>query len=92
MTCPGAAADTDQSGSVVAALHRGWMSLKDALSVSEARRSWTSRRRVKTMPSTSSTRRWEQDISAGLREAVQCQAVEISAARDSIANLAASHA
>ena len=81
----------DRSGSVVAALHRGWMSLKEALSASDAKAILDVAKQGEDHAVSEFDKAIDQDISGDLREVVQRQAIEVTAARDSIANLAASY-
>ena len=83
--------DVDRSGSVAAAVHRGWMTLKEALSSSDAKAILDVAKQGEDHAVGEFDKAVDQDISAGLREVVQRQATEITAARESIANLVASH-
>lgn len=83
--------DVERSGSVAASVHRGWMTLKEALSSSDAKAILDVAKQGEDHAVSEFDKALEQDISAGLREVVQRQATEITAARESITNLAATH-
>jgi len=81
--------DPDRSGSIAATLHRGWMTLKDALTKDTP----SSILEVAQQGEDHAVNEYEKaldgDISQGLREVVQRQLTEIRAARDAVAALAA---
>lgn len=83
--------DPDRSGSIAATLHRGWMSLKDALSKDDAKAILEVAHQGDDHAVTEYDKALGEDISVGLREVLVRQRTDISAARDKVAALAASH-
>jgi uncharacterized protein (TIGR02284 family) len=81
--------DPDRSGSVAATIHRGWMSLKDALTKDTP----TSILEVAAQGEDHAVAEYEKaldaDISADLRTVVQRQLTDVRAARASVASLVA---
>ncbi len=67
------------------------MTLKEALSSSDAKAILDVAKQGEDHAVSEFDKALDQDISAGLRDVVQRQATEITAARESIANLVASH-
>lgn len=80
--------DVDRSGSVAAAVHRGWMSLKEALSSSDAKAVLDVAKQGEDHAVSEFEKALEQDISPELRDVVQRQLTDIRAARDTVAALA----
>ena len=82
--------DPDRSGSIAATLHRGWMSLKDALTKDTP----TSIFEVAAQGEDHAVKEYEKardtDISADLRTVVQRQLTEVRTVRDTVTSLAAS--
>lgn len=84
--------DVDRSGSVAAAVHRGWMTLKEAISTSDAKALLEVAKQGEDHAVGEFEKALDRDISGGLREVVQRQATEITAARDSIDALVSTRA
>ncbi len=82
--------DVDRSGSVAAKLHRGWMSLKDALSSSDAKAVLDVAKQGEEHAVTEYQKALDADLSDGLRTVVDRQYQDVVAARDEVATLAAS--
>lgn len=80
--------DVDRSGSVAAVVHRGWMSLKDALSSSDAKAVLDVAKQGEDHAVSEFEKALEEDISPELRDVVQRQLTDIRAARDTVAALA----
>ena len=76
--------DPDRSGSVVATLHRGWMSLKDALSKDSVEAVVTTAQQGDDHAITEYEKALGEDISADLRIVLERQLAEIRAARQSL--------
>jgi uncharacterized protein (TIGR02284 family) len=74
----------NESGSVAATLHRGWMSLKDALSGSDPEGVLDAAESGEDHAIKEYEKALEADISAGLRSVVQRQATEVKAAHDKV--------
>ncbi len=84
--------DPERSGSVVAALHRGWMSLKDAVTKDDAKAVLDVARQGEEHAVSSYEKALDQDVSADLRTVVERQLVGIRAAEATISQLASAHA
>ena len=76
--------DVDESGSAVAALHRGWISLKDALTGDDAGSVLGAAVTGEDHAVSEYEKALEQDLSAGFREVVSRQHAAIVAARDEV--------
>lgn len=76
--------DIEEDGSVVAAVHRGWMALKDALSGSSAKGVLDAAEQGEDHAVKEFEKALEKDISAGLADTVRRQLVEIKATRDAV--------
>jgi uncharacterized protein (TIGR02284 family) len=76
--------DPDRSGSVVATLHRGWMSLKDALSKDSVEAIVTTAQQGDDHAITEYEKALKEDISGGLRTVLERQLAEIRVARQSL--------
>ena len=74
----------NESGSVAATLHRGWMSLKDALSGSDPEGVLDAAESGEDHAIKEYDKALAADISAGLRTVVQRQATEVKAAHDKV--------
>lgn len=74
--------DIDEKGSVVAAAHRGWMAVKDALSGSDAEGVLDAAEQGEDHAKAEFERALDEDISADLRVVVQRQYAEVCAAHD----------
>jgi uncharacterized protein (TIGR02284 family) len=76
--------DPDRSGSVVATLHRGWMSLKDALTKDSANAVVETAQQGDDHAITEYEKALQEEISTGLRDLLTRQLAEIRAARASL--------
>ncbi len=76
--------DVDESGSVAAALHRGWISLKDALSGDDAGSVLGAVVTGEDHAVSEYESALQQDLSAGFRDVVTRQHAAIVAARDDV--------
>ncbi|WP_404390159.1 PA2169 family four-helix-bundle protein [Humibacillus xanthopallidus] len=76
--------DVDESGSAVAALHRGWISLKDALTGDDAGSVLGAAVTGEDHAVSEYEKALEQDLSAGFREVVSRQHAAVVAARDEV--------
>lgn len=74
--------DIDKSGSVAGAVHRGWMSLKDAFSGSDADGVLDAAEQGEDHAVAEFQRALDDDISAELRTIIQRQFADVSAAHD----------
>ena len=74
----------DESGSVAAAVHRGWMGLKDALSGSDPKGVLDAAEQGEDHALKEYDKALDADISDGLREVVQRQRTEVKAAHDKV--------
>lgn len=81
--------DVDESGSATAALHRGWISLKDALTGDDAGSVLGAAETGEDHAVSEYERALEQDLSAGFRDVVTRQHAAIVAARDEVKALKA---
>lgn len=76
--------DVDESGSVAAALHRGWISLKDALTGDDAGAVLGAAVTGENHAVSEYESALNQDLSAGFREVVSRQHAAVAAARDEV--------
>ncbi|RZI82880.1 MAG: PA2169 family four-helix-bundle protein [Microbacterium sp.] len=76
--------DVDVSGSAAAALHRGWISLKDALTGDDAGGVLGAAVTGENHAVTEYEKALEQDLSPGFREVVARQHAAVVAARDEV--------
>lgn len=81
--------DLDEDGSVAAALHRGWMSLKDALTGSSADGVLDVAEQGEAHAVSEFRTALDEDLSPELAEVVRRQLVEITAVHDEVKRLAA---
>lgn len=79
--------DIDEDGSVAAAVHRGWMSLKDALSGSSAQGVLDAAEQGEDHAVKEFEKALDADISADLANVVRRQLVEITATHDEVKRL-----
>lgn len=79
--------DVDESGSAAAALHRGWISLKDALTGDDAGSVLGAAVTGEDHAVSEYEKALEQDLSAGFREVVARQHASVVAARDEVKGL-----
>ena len=76
--------DVDESGTAMAALHRGWISLKDALTGDNAGSVLGAAVTGENHAVSEYESALEQDLSAGFREVVSRQHAAVVAARDEV--------
>jgi uncharacterized protein (TIGR02284 family) len=76
--------DVDESGSATAALHRGWIALKDALTGDDAGSVLGAAVTGEDHAVTEYEKALEQDLSAGFRDVVNRQHAAVVAARDEV--------
>ncbi len=76
--------DVDESGSALAALHRGWMSLKDALTGDDASGVLGAAVSGEDHAVTEYEKGLKEDLSDGFRDVVQRQHAEIVSAREEL--------
>ncbi len=76
--------DVDESGSVASALHRGWISLKDALTGDDAGSVLGAAVTGENHAVSEYEKALQQDLSAGFREVVTRQHAAVVTARDSV--------
>jgi uncharacterized protein (TIGR02284 family) len=76
--------DVDESGSVTAALHRGWISLKDALTGDDPGGVLTAALTGEDHAVSEYEKALQQDLSAGFHEVVSRQHAAIVAAREEV--------
>lgn len=88
----GYGSDVDESGSLAAAVHRGWMSLKDALSGSDPKGVLDVAEQGEDHAVKQFEKALTEDISAGLRTVVERQLRDVQAAHDTVRNLRDAHA
>lgn len=81
--------DIKESGSVVAKMHRGWMSLKDAVTGSSPHAVLAAAEKGENHAVSEYEKALSDDISAGLRTVVERQFTDIKAAQATIAAAAA---
>ena len=79
--------DIDEDGSVLAAAHRGWMALKDAVAGSDPDGVLDAAEQGEDHAKSEYAKALEADISAELREVVQRQAAAIRSAHDEVKRL-----
>lgn len=79
--------DIDEDGSVLAAAHRGWMSLKDALAGSDPDGVLDAAEQGEDHAVSEYEKALEADISENLRQAIQRQFVAVQAAHDDVKRL-----
>jgi len=80
--------DVDESGSAAGAIHRGWITLKDALTGSSPKAVLNAAATGEEHAVSEYDKALDADISAGLRSVVVRQRAEIVAARDEVKSLA----
>jgi len=83
--------DVDETSSVAGAVHRGWISVKDALSGSSPAAVLKAAQTGEDHAVGEYEKALGADISAGLRDVVDRQYRDVVAARDDVRTLAASH-
>jgi uncharacterized protein (TIGR02284 family) len=83
--------DVEKSGSVAATLHRGWMSLKDALAGSDPHGVLDAAVQGEDHAVSEYDKALEADISPTLRAVVTRQGTEVKAARDEVRALSEAH-
>lgn len=76
--------DVDESGTVTAALHRGWISLKDALTGDDAGSVLGAAATGEDHAVSEYEKAVQHDLSAGFREVVSRQHAAVVAARDEV--------
>ncbi|MGL5816331.1 MAG: PA2169 family four-helix-bundle protein [Phycicoccus sp.] len=76
--------DVDQSGTAAAAVHRGWLSLKDALTGDDAGSVLGAAVTGEDHTVSEYEKALEQDLSAGFRDVVARQHAAVVAARDEV--------
>jgi len=81
--------DLDEDGSAAAALHRGWMSLKDALAGSSADGVLDAATQGEDHAVSEYRKALDEELSPELAEVVRRQLVEITAVHDQVKQLAA---
>ncbi len=81
----------EESGTAAAALHRGWMSLKDALTGSDPKGVLDAAEQGEDHAVKEYRKALDADISAGLREVVQRQSVDVKAAHDKVRSMRDAH-
>ena len=79
--------DVDESGTVAGALHRGWISLKDALTGDDAGAVLAAAVTGENHAVSEYEKALEKDLSAGFREVVTRQHAAVVAARDQVEGL-----
>ncbi len=84
--------DDSKSGSVAAALHRGWMSAKDAISGSDPAGVLDAAEQGEDHAKSEYSKALEQDISESLRAVIQRQYSAVQAAHDAVRDLRDAHA
>lgn len=82
--------DVDESGSLAGTLHRGWISLKDALTGDDPSAVLKAASTGEDHAVSEYEKALEQDLSAGFREVVTRQHAAVVAARDEVNALQAS--
>lgn len=83
--------DIKESGSVAAAVHRGWLSLKDALAGSDPKGVLDAAEQGEDHAVSEYEKALEADISPELRDVVQRQFTEVKAAHDEVRALRNAH-
>jgi uncharacterized protein (TIGR02284 family) len=76
--------EVHESGTVAAAVHRGWMTLKDALSGDDAKAVLDVAEQGEDHAVREYRKALEEDLSEGLRTVVQRQAADVKAAHDRV--------
>ena len=76
--------DVDESGSATAALHRGWIALKDALTGDDAGSVLAAAVTGEDHAVSEYEKALQQDLSDGFREVVTRQHAAVAAARDEV--------
>ncbi|MEQ1785721.1 MAG: PA2169 family four-helix-bundle protein [Acidimicrobiales bacterium] len=84
--------DVDESGSLAAAVHRGWMSLKDALSGSDPKGVLDVAEQGEDHAVKKFEKALTEDLSPGLRTVVERQLRDVQAAHDRVRDLRNAHA
>ncbi len=79
--------DVDESGTVAAALHRGWISLKDALTGDDPGQVLAAALTGEDHAVSEYEKALEHDLSTGFREVVSRQHAAVVAARDEVKGL-----
>lgn len=79
--------DIDESGSVLAAAHRGWMSLKDALAGSDPDGVLDAAEQGEDHAIAEYKKALESDISTELRQTIERQFLHVQAAHDEVKRL-----
>lgn len=79
--------DIDEDGSVAGALHRGWLTVKDALSGSDASGVLEAAEQGEDHAVEQYEKGLKEDISDGLRTVLERQFTEVKAAHDTVRNL-----
>jgi uncharacterized protein (TIGR02284 family) len=79
--------DVDTSGTATAALHRGWISLKDALTGDDAGSVLGAAVTGENHAVSEYEKALDQDLSAGFREVLRSQHAAVVAARDEVKGL-----
>jgi uncharacterized protein (TIGR02284 family) len=82
--------DVEESGSVAGAVHRGWLSVKDALTGSSPDAVLNAAETGENHAVGEYEKALEADISTGLRQVVERQYRDVVAARDEVSALASS--
>ena len=83
--------DIDDSGSAGATIHRGWISLKDALTGSSPKSVLKAAETGEDHAVKEYEKALGEELSAGLRTVVERQSHDITAARDEVKALVAAH-
>ena len=83
--------DVDDSGSTAGALHRGWISVKDAVTGSSPEAVLKAAESGENHAVTEYEKALDADISTGLRDVVDRQYHDVVAARDAVRSLADAH-
>lgn len=81
----------EESGTVAAAIHRGWMSIKDVVTGSDPKGVLDVAEQGEDHAVKEYEKALEADISAGLRTVVERQLVEVRAAHDQVRDLRNAH-
>ena len=84
--------DIEESGTVTAAVHRGWMSLKDVVAGSDPKGVLDVAEQGEDHAVKEFEKALDADISAGLRTVVERQLVEVQSAHDQVRALRDAHA
>ena len=79
--------EVEESGSVAATLHRGWMSLKDAISGSSAKGVVDAAEQGEDHAVAAYKKALQADVSADLRAVVERQFTDVKAAHDEVRSL-----